>query len=48
MRTTITALMVLALALLSSCSTFRGMGEDFENLGRGIKKTLEEHEEKRR
>jgi predicted small secreted protein len=32
------------LLVLTGCATFRGMGEDFENLGRGIKKTISEEE----
>jgi predicted small secreted protein len=34
-------LVALVLLLgLAACATFRGMGEDFENLGKGIKSTV--------
>jgi predicted small secreted protein len=35
-------LLLIAFALrlgLAGCATFRGMGEDIENLGKGIQKT---------
>ncbi|KRT70576.1 MAG: hypothetical protein XU15_C0004G0152 [candidate division NC10 bacterium CSP1-5] len=42
MRRTVSILIVLLLILLAGCATFRGMAEDTENLGRGIKKTVSE------
>ena len=30
----------MLLAGLAGCATFRGMGEDIENLGKGIKKSI--------
>ncbi len=42
MRRTVSILIVLLLTLLAGCATFRGMAEDTENLGRGIKKTVSE------
>lgn len=30
----------LLVAGLAGCATLRGMGEDFENLGKGIKKSI--------
>lgn len=36
----------LILATLTGCATLRGMGEDFQNLGRGIKKTVSGSPEK--
>jgi entericidin A len=37
MRLVIAFLLLLSLA---GCATFRGMGEDIENLGKGIKKSI--------
>jgi predicted small secreted protein len=36
--------LVLAVVLIASagCATFRGMGQDAESLGKGIKKTMNE------
>ncbi|OGP82531.1 MAG: entericidin [Deltaproteobacteria bacterium RBG_13_65_10] len=31
---------LILLTGLAGCATFRGMGEDFENLGKGIKKSI--------
>ncbi|MGH7351159.1 MAG: entericidin A/B family lipoprotein [Candidatus Methylomirabilales bacterium] len=42
MRRTVSILIALLLILLAGCATFRGMAEDTENLGRGIKKTVSE------
>lgn len=39
--------MILLLTLIMAvggCATARGMAEDFQNLGRGIKKTISEYE----
>jgi predicted small secreted protein len=30
----------MLLLSLAGCATFRGMGEDIENLGKGIKKSI--------
>jgi len=32
------------LVLLAACATFRGMGEDFHNLGKGMEKTVSGYE----
>ena len=42
MRRTVSILIVLLLIVLAGCATFRGMAQDTENLGRGIKKTVSE------
>jgi len=42
MRRTVSILIALLLIILAGCATFRGMAEDTENLGRGIKKTVSE------
>ncbi len=42
MRKTVSILIALLLIILAGCATFRGMAEDTENLGRGIKKTVSE------
>jgi len=42
MRRMISILVALLLIVLAGCATFRGMAEDTENLGRGIKKTVSE------
>ncbi len=34
----------LLLVLLAGCATLRGMAEDAENLGKGLKKTVSESE----
>jgi predicted small secreted protein len=43
---------LLLLALLSivlgGCATVRGMAEDVENLGRGLKKTVSDEDDSRR
>lgn len=44
MKKTIAFLLGLFLVSLAGCATFRGMAEDFESLGRGIKKTISEEE----
>lgn len=33
---------LMLLISLAGCATLRGMGEDFENLGKGLKKTISE------
>ena len=45
MRKTISLLLALVLIVLAGCATFRGIGEDAESLGRGIKKTMNETSE---
>ncbi len=42
MRKMISLLVALLLIALAGCATLRGMGEDAENLGRGLKKTISE------
>jgi predicted small secreted protein len=42
MRRIVCILLVLVLIVLAGCATFRGMAEDAENLGRGMKKTASE------
>ncbi|MGH7209042.1 MAG: entericidin A/B family lipoprotein [Nitrospiraceae bacterium] len=42
MRRVISILIALLLIVLAGCATFRGMAQDTENLGRGIKKTVSE------
>ncbi|MFQ5989494.1 MAG: entericidin EcnAB [Candidatus Methylomirabilales bacterium] len=42
MKKVISLLLALVLILLVGCATFRGMGQDAESLGRGIKKTVYE------
>ncbi|MCI0482983.1 MAG: lipoprotein [candidate division NC10 bacterium] len=42
MKRIVSILIALALIVLAGCATFRGMAQDFENLGRGIKKTASE------
>jgi predicted small secreted protein len=46
MKTIISFILALFVLALAGCATFRGMAEDFENLGRGIKKTVSEEENK--
>ncbi len=48
MKKIISFLLGLFLLVLTGCATFRGMADDFENLGRGIKKTVSEEENNRR
>jgi predicted small secreted protein len=33
---------LLVVFVLGGCATLRGMGEDIQNLGRGLKKTVSE------
>ncbi|MGH7352237.1 MAG: hypothetical protein ACREJJ_07680 [Candidatus Methylomirabilales bacterium] len=42
MRRIVSILIALLLIVLAGCATFRGMAQDTENLGRGIKKTVSE------
>lgn len=42
MRKVVSVVLVLLLIILTGCATLRGMGEDAENLGKGIKKTVAE------
>lgn len=42
MKKLVSLLLALVLILLAGCATFRGMGQDAESLGRGIKKTMHE------
>ncbi len=39
-RFTLLIAALMLLATLAGCATFRGMGEDIENLGKAIKKTV--------
>lgn len=39
-RVSVIVLAAVVLAALSGCATFRGMGEDLQNLGKGIKETV--------
>ena len=48
MRKTVLAVLALLLLILSGCATLRGVAEDFQNLGRGLQKTLSDDDEKRR
>jgi predicted small secreted protein len=34
--------LLLVVFVLEGCATLRGMGEDIQNLGRGLKKTISE------
>lgn len=45
MKKTISLLLALILIVLAGCATFRGVGQDAESLGRGIKKTMNEASE---
>ncbi len=40
--------LVLLLVLVSGCATLRGVAEDFENLGRGLKRTVSDEDDRRR
>ncbi len=41
MKKTISLTVLVAILIgLASCATLRGMGEDIQNLGKGIKKTV--------
>ena len=42
MRRIASILIALVLIVLAGCATFRGMAQDTENLGRGMKKTVSE------
>ncbi len=46
MKETTQLLKASPLVLLAACATFRGMGEDFQNLGKGMEKTVSEYESK--
>jgi predicted small secreted protein len=41
MKKLVLLLVVALLIALEGCATFRGMGEDFQNLGRGLEKTFD-------
>ncbi|MCH7913187.1 MAG: entericidin EcnA/B family protein [Deltaproteobacteria bacterium] len=41
MKKLVLLLLVALLIALEGCATFRGMGEDFQNLGRGLEKTFD-------
>jgi predicted small secreted protein len=42
MRRMVSIVVALLMIVLAGCATFRGMAQDTENLGRGIKKTVSE------
>jgi len=42
MRRMVSIVVALLMIVLAGCATFRGMAEDTENLGRGMKKTVSE------
>ncbi|MGH7166420.1 MAG: entericidin A/B family lipoprotein [Nitrospiraceae bacterium] len=42
MRRTVSILIALLLIVLAGCATYRGLAQDTENLGRGMKKTVSE------
>jgi predicted small secreted protein len=42
MKKMISLFLALVLITLAGCATFRGMGQDAESLGKGIKKTMNE------
>ena len=42
MRRMVSIVIALLMIVLAGCATFRGMAQDTENLGRGIKKTVSE------
>jgi predicted small secreted protein len=44
MRKSLLLVATLALTLISACATLRGIAEDAQNLGRGLKKTLGQNE----
>lgn len=44
MRRWISLLVALALVALAGCATLRGMAQDAENLGKGLKKTIAEND----
>jgi predicted small secreted protein len=41
-------LLALLLIILGGCATVRGMAEDIENLGKGLKKTISDEDDSRR
>lgn len=41
-------LLALLLIVLGGCATVRGMAEDMENLGKGLKKTISDEDDSRR
>ena len=38
-------LLIVCLLILGGCATMQGMAEDFQNLGRGVKKLISEQRE---
>lgn len=48
MRKTTLFLLALFLIVLEGCATFRGMAEDIQNLGKGLKKTVSDEDDSRR
>lgn len=44
----IALLIALALVAVAGCATLRGMAEDAENLGKGLKKTVSEDDSRRK
>jgi len=41
-------LLAVLLIVLGGCATVRGMAEDIENLGKGLKKTISDEDDSRR
>jgi len=48
MRKRTLLLLVLLSIVLGGCATVRGMAEDIENLGKGLKKTISDEDDSRR
>ena len=44
MRRLISLFLALSLVALAGCATLRGMAQDAENLGKGLKKTISEND----
>ena len=44
----IALLIALALVAVAGCATLRGMAEDAENLGKGLKKTVSEDDSRQK
>jgi len=47
MKKTILLLLGLLLILSGGCATVRGMAEDIQNLGKGLKKTVSDEDDRR-
>jgi len=48
MRKVILLPVALVLLFLTGCATIRGMAEDVQSLGRGLKKTVSDEDDSRR